>query len=185
MQRIETPRLILRSWQDGDAVPLAKAINDFRIARTTARIPWPYTLDDALVFQRQLACAAPPSRFLVMTEKISGNQPIGGIGLDADDTGAAAEIGYWLAVPWWGRGLGYEAAAALCNWAFTGRGCDRLYARYRHGNEASRRILDRLGFRLIGHAMAPSRAEARLTPTACLELTWREWRRSPPLRTRG
>ena len=49
---IETARLMLRPPREGDLVSLSQSINSHAIVRNTARIPWPYTLDDAHAYLR-------------------------------------------------------------------------------------------------------------------------------------
>jgi RimJ/RimL family protein N-acetyltransferase len=175
--RIETPRLILRPIRESETLALAHAVNNRRIVRNTARIPWPYTLDDARDYWRQVERGDCRSLRLSIFERARPNVPAGGIGYECDVAGQAAELGYWLAEPVWAKGYGYEAAAAVTAHAFERAGLDRLVAGYRHGNEASRRILDRLGFRHVGHMDMYSRGAGRFTPTARLELTRREWLR--------
>lgn len=55
-------------------------------------------------------------------------------------------IGYGLAAPARGRGLGTEAVALLCAWAERQPGVQRIVAEVHAGNDASRRLLRRLGF---------------------------------------
>jgi ribosomal-protein-alanine N-acetyltransferase len=58
----------------------------------------------------------------------------------------SAEIGYGLAAPYRGRGLGAEATGLLSTWAEQQPHVRRLVARVRPGNEPSWRLLVRLGF---------------------------------------
>jgi ribosomal-protein-alanine N-acetyltransferase len=55
------------------------------------------------------------------------------------------EIGYALGQPHWGRGYATEAATAVCDYARTELGESRLIALIQHGNEASRRVAEKLG----------------------------------------
>jgi RimJ/RimL family protein N-acetyltransferase len=55
-------------------------------------------------------------------------------------------IAYYLARPYWGRGLGGEAAAAFVRFAFDDLGLRRLVTSVEAGNERSTRILAKLGF---------------------------------------
>ncbi len=59
----------------------------------------------------------------------------------------SSEIGLFLAEDYWGRGLGTEASRLLTDYAFRERGHHRVSARVIEGNDASRRIWDKLGFR--------------------------------------
>ncbi|MBS1720773.1 MAG: GNAT family N-acetyltransferase [Armatimonadetes bacterium] len=52
--------------------------------------------------------------------------------------------------PYWGQGLGLEAARLACRFGFEGLGLNRLTIRVRKDNEASKRIALRLGFQFEG-----------------------------------
>jgi RimJ/RimL family protein N-acetyltransferase len=66
------------------------------------------------------------------------------------DEQGRVEIGYGLAGPFRGRGLGTEAVRALAEWVGRQPGVRTLTASVEVGNEPSRRLLDRLGFVLTG-----------------------------------
>ena len=172
---IETARLMLRPPREGDLVSLSQSINSHAIVQNTARIPWPYMLDDAHAYLRVGGYNGGQSLRLLIFERRSAAEVIGGIGYEARSGEHAAEIGYWLAQGVWAMGYGFEAASAVTAHAFERASHDRLVAGYRHGNEGSRRILDRLGFRVIGHTMTFSKGAGAYTPTARLELTRSEW----------
>lgn len=174
-QNIKTERLLLRPLRESDLVTLAATLNNYRIVRNTARIPWPYRLDDAREYLGHASQSISGTLRLSIAEKSRPDGVLGGIGYEAEEAGHSAELGYWLAEPIWAKGYGYEAARAVTAHAFEAAGHDRLVAGYRHGNEASRRILDRLGFRFVEHTMSYSRGVGRKTPVARLELTRREW----------
>lgn len=57
------------------------------------------------------------------------------------------EIGYWIGVPFWGRGCIPEAVAALQKHAFEELGCTAMWCGYYDGNEKSRRCQEKCGFR--------------------------------------
>jgi RimJ/RimL family protein N-acetyltransferase len=174
-ETIKTERLLLRPLREDDLVVLAAALNNYRIVCNTARIPWPYRLDDAREYLLHAGQSSPGTLRLTIAEKSQPDTVAGGIVYEAEPAGHSAELGYWLAEPVWAKGFGYEAAAAMTAHAFETAGHECLVAGYRHGNEASRRILDRLGFRIVGHEMIYSRGAGRKTPVARLELTRREW----------
>jgi RimJ/RimL family protein N-acetyltransferase len=67
----------------------------------------------------------------------------------ADELGRV-EIGYGLAAPFRGRGLGTEAVGALADWVADQPGVTAVWASVEVGNEPSRRLLERLGFALTG-----------------------------------
>lgn len=80
------------------------------------------------------------------------NRAIGSIGLipfaqshtDAAEDGM--EIGYWIGVPFWGKGLIPEAVRRIQEHAFADLGCSALWCGYYDGNEKSRRCQEKCGF---------------------------------------
>lgn len=76
----------------------------------------------------------------------------GGIGLEpqGDINAGTAEIGYWLGEAVWGRGIATAAVAALTRHALTALGYRRVFATAFVENAASRRVLEKCGYRLEG-----------------------------------
>jgi [ribosomal protein S5]-alanine N-acetyltransferase len=171
---LETRRLILRRLRDSDLITLAALLNNRRITVNTGSVPWPYTLNDVYAFQR-FSIDERRSLRAMITIKDGDGEVIGGVGYNAAPAKPGAEIGYWLAENAWAKGYGFEAAEAVTGHAFAVAGHNYLVAGYRKGNEASRRILDRLGFRVSGHALSYSRGAGCVVPVTRLELTAREW----------
>ncbi|MFX6949463.1 GNAT family protein, partial [Acinetobacter baumannii] len=79
-------------------------------------------------------------------------QAIGGIGLilNSDVYIMSAEIGYWLAEPFWGQGIATEAVRQLVEYTFYYFDIVRLYAEVFETNKASMRVLEKNGFYLEG-----------------------------------
>jgi [ribosomal protein S5]-alanine N-acetyltransferase len=61
-----------------------------------------------------------------------------------------AELGYWLAPAFQGRGLTPEAGRAVLHFGFTALGLHKITCGCISENEASRRVIEKLGFRLVG-----------------------------------
>jgi len=81
----------------------------------------------------------------------SSQEAIGVIGLHKIDwRNGTAEVGYWLWKEYWGRGYGSEAVKLLVKYAFEVMNLRKLYARVLEPNEASKRILEKNGFKLAG-----------------------------------
>ena len=155
--------VVLRPIEPGDYLEIASQINNLRVTQTLTRVPFPYTLDDIYRWQRHDNRG---SHVFAITIK---GRAIGVVGLES-------ELGYWLAEPFWKQGLMGEAARSAVDFAFGRAGYDRLVSGYRHGNEASRRILIGLGFRHTGHKWVNSVALKRPVHVATVELTASEWR---------
>ena len=135
---LETARLVLRAPRLEDAKPIAMLVNDRRIAENTARIPHPYVLDDATEWIN--ARCGSDRNYVIVHE----GEVIGACGIQM--RGDAPELGYWLGVPFWGRGYATEAAHALIDHAFGDLGYAMLTAGARVSNLASRRVLQKCGF---------------------------------------
>ena len=166
---IETARLLLRPLAEADLPVIASALNNYNVSRHTGRIPHPYSEADAADYFAWLKTLAPGSLSLCIDEK-AGAKAIGGIGYQLVGTEATPELGYWLAENHWGRGYGFEAAEAMARHAFAAGGHAKLKASYHLGNEASRRILGRLGFRALGTGLTFSQAQGREVETVMMEL---------------
>jgi RimJ/RimL family protein N-acetyltransferase len=88
---------------------------------------------------------------LAMIDRATGTL-FGGCGLYLRRAGYREyEMGYVLHRDWWGRGFASEAARALVAFGFGELGAHRIYAQVDPENEASGRLLTRIGFRLEGH----------------------------------
>ena len=77
--------------------------------------------------------------------------PIGACGCFwASRPNHSMELGYWVAEPYWGRGIVVEACRELLAHVFRELAPERLQARVIVGNSASSRVLEKLGFRYEG-----------------------------------
>jgi RimJ/RimL family protein N-acetyltransferase len=152
-----TPRLLLRPGFPEDAPALAGAIADEAIARNLANVPWPYRMRDAEAF---LASPRNPGLPSCLIFEVGGgaSQLAGACGLGRRPSGAV-ELGYWLARPFWGRGLATEACTALVAIA-RALGLERIEGSHFLDNPASGRVLEKLGFEPTG-LIAPLMSCAR------------------------
>jgi RimJ/RimL family protein N-acetyltransferase len=152
-----TPRLLLRPGFPEDAPALAAAIADEAIVRNLATAPWPYRMRDAEAFLASPRDPILPS-FLVFERTGGAPQLVGSCGLGRRPSGAV-EMGYWIARPFWGRGLATEACRALVEIAST-LGLQSLEGSHFIDNPASARVLEKLGFEPLG-IVAPRMSCAR------------------------
>jgi RimJ/RimL family protein N-acetyltransferase len=126
--------------------------NDRRIAENTARIPHPYRLSDAESF----IASADNGSEAVFLVTLHDKTVIGACGLVLQEQ--APELGYWLGVPYWGRGYATEALHAVIDYAFTDLAHEALQAGARVTNPASRRVLEKCGFQWTGVGLHRIRA---------------------------
>ena len=149
---VRTDRLLLRPGWIEDAAAVQRAISsDPAIARNTARIPWPYTLDDAETYLQSQQAAERSWSLLVFARTSAAPRLIGGVGLHRDDGGH--ELGYWIARPYWGLGFATEAAAGLLRAGRESLKLGRIHSGHFVDNPASGRVLRKLGFRPAGRVV--------------------------------
>lgn len=139
----------LRPWKKSDVAALVLHANDRDVWRNLRdRFPHPYRDSDARDWIRQ---AAASERSVNLAIERDG-EAIGGIGLERgiDVHRRTAEIGYWIARPYWGRGIATEAVVGMTAYAFESHDLARLQAFVYEWNPASARVLEKAGYRLEG-----------------------------------
>ena len=115
----------------------------------TLNIPYPYTEADAEQWlARRAESTRSQGREVSFAIRRADGQLIGAVGADSLQVGAShrAEIGYWLARPYWGRGIMTDAVGAYVRYAFGELGLLRLTAHVFAFNVGSARVLEKNGF---------------------------------------
>lgn len=145
--KLETERLLLRPWEPDDAESLYEYAKDPAVGPIAG---WPVhtSVDNSREIIGSVLSA--PETYAVCLK--SDGKPVGSIGLmtgkesnlDLPDT--EGELGYWIGVPFWGRGLIPEACRELIRHAFDDLGLEKLWCGYFDGNEKSRRAQEKCGF---------------------------------------
>lgn len=112
----------------------------------TLRIPYPYTSADADQWLQELYLhRADCDRTRVWAVRRDGRM-IGSCGLSDIQSGNQAEIGYWIARPFWKQGIGTTVVRAICSYAFSEFSLHKIRAQVFPENAASVRLLENLGF---------------------------------------
>jgi RimJ/RimL family protein N-acetyltransferase len=152
---LETPRLRLRRFRVDDAPVLAAYRSDPAVARYQT---WntPVSLAAAVRAVREFAEGDPgqPGWFQYAVELKSSKQLIGDVGVHLHENLMQAELGFTLAAEHQGRGYAAEAVWAVLHDLFMLRGLRRVSAECDARNEASARLLERVGFQLEGRRPA-------------------------------
>jgi ribosomal-protein-alanine N-acetyltransferase len=146
---IDLGEVTIRNLRIKDAASMARNANNPKVAANLRdRFPHPYTRKDAEEWIRRIRSATPETAFAIA----AGDEVVGGIGYmpQADVARFTAEIGYWLAEPYWGRGIATRAVRALVDHLFATTDLVRLYAYVFETNPASARVLEKAGFRREG-----------------------------------
>ena len=156
-QVVETERLLLRPPEVRDGPDVIRGAGDLAVSRWLGRVPHPYGEED---FRRFLGWASEPPGVWAIEE--AGT--LRGVISIRDD------LGYWLARDAWGCGIATEAARAATR-AWFDAGADALTSSHMEGNEASRRVLLKLGFGDAGPKTIPCLARGRDVPGRAMRLT--------------
>lgn len=135
----------VRSWRPSDAESLVRSADNRNIwINLRDAFPHPYTRRDARDYLRGIRQRPVETMFAIAVDEAA----VGGIGfvLHSDVERVSAEIGYWLAEPFWGRGLATEALTAVTAHAIARHGLTRIYAVPFAWNTASCRVLEKAGY---------------------------------------
>lgn len=147
--RIELTSAAIRPWRRDDAGALAESANNRSVwLGLRDLMPHPYTLADAEAYLHRIATDESPASFCIEIDRAAA----GAIGLKVkeDVHRRTAELGYWLAEPFWGRGVMTVAVLAFVEHSFETLPLDRIFAEVYANNPASVRVLEKAGFEYEG-----------------------------------
>jgi [ribosomal protein S5]-alanine N-acetyltransferase len=132
-----------------DCAACVEYLNEREIYDRTLRIPYPYTAGDFENWLKSVEeITQQQGRALHLAIRDPNGLLIGGLGFNGFQLGKShrAEIGYWLAKPYWGRGIMTAVVRAATTLAFSELGLAKLTAHVFPGNAASARVLEKCGF---------------------------------------
>jgi 8-oxo-dGTP diphosphatase len=178
-QPLRTQRLTLRPLRPEDAAELHRLVNDWEVAKTLARVPFPYPRDlaDEWIASTRAQMAEGKAWHLAIVGVEHAGEPterevlVGCIGLTRDAAKREAELGYWVGRRFWGHGVGPEAAARLASWALANLDLERLVASALLENARSQTLLKRIGFRETGEGTRDFLARGGTMAVKLFELT--------------
>ena len=144
---METERLLLRPWLESDAGTLFKYASDPEVG---PRAGWPphKSVEESLDIIRNVFSAG---GMWAVVWKETG-EAIGCVGyLTASSSNLhiaedECEVGYWIARPYWGKGICTEALQLVIDHCFNEKGFTTLLGDYFPSNPASGRVLEKCGF---------------------------------------
>jgi len=178
LPELETERLVLRPVTLADAARIQELFAHWEIVRLlNAKVPWPFPADGVL---RHLRDEALPNMERgeawdwTLRLKTEPEMVIGRIGLYLGENNR----GFWMGLPWQGRGLMSEAVIAVTDYWFEVLGFPVLRVPKAVENVGSRRISEKVGMRVV--EVKESEYVGGRLPTEVWEITaeeWRAWRR--------
>lgn len=147
--RIECDRCVLRKWNSSDVDSLVENANNYHIAISMRdQFPYPYTLEDGESWIKIITTQDKNCILAITVDNIA----VGGIGLTLgeDIERISAEVGYWLGEKYWDKGITSSALKGIVEYGFNELGLERIFAKPLEQNTASRKVLEKNGFKLEG-----------------------------------
>nr|DAV53409.1 MAG TPA: acetyltransferase [Caudoviricetes sp.] len=141
----------IRKWELSDATDLAAALSNKKIQDNLRDgLPYPYTEQDGTDYISAMLSADENEIFafaITVDEKLVGSI---GIFRQGNIHRQTAELGYYIAEEYWGRGIMTEAVRQICVYVFEKSDIIRIYAEPFAYNAASCRVLEKAGFQYEG-----------------------------------
>jgi len=139
----------IRSYELTDKEAMVKYANNQNVSKNLRdSFPFPYTEKDAVKWLNLVSIQNPELNFAIADPV----ELIGGIGLllQPDVYRYSAEVGYWLAEPFWGKGITTKALIAFTKYTFGQFDLERLFAGVFDGNDFSVKVLENTGYKIEG-----------------------------------
>ena len=141
----------IRKWELSDAKDLAAALSNRKVQDNLRDgLPYPYTEQDGKEFISAMLSADENETFAFAITV--NNMVIGSIGIfrQGNIHRQTAELGYYIAEEYWGKGIMTEAVKQICAYVFANSDIIRIYAEPFAYNIASCRVLEKVGFQYEG-----------------------------------
>ncbi len=149
--RLETERLILSELQTTDIHQIVMYASNKKVSEFTVNIPFPYSEKDATYWINSAYQGFNNRTQFIFAIRLKGlNDFIGGIGVTVTPQNLRAEIGYWLAEPFWNKGLMTEATGATISFSFTSLGVNKITATHFEINTSSGKVMTKCGMHKEG-----------------------------------
>ena len=141
----------IRKWELSDAKDLAAALSNKKVQDNLRDgLPYPYTEQDGKEFISAMLSADENETFafaITVDDKVIGSI---GIFREGNIHRQTAELGYYIAEEYWGKGIMTEAVKQICEYVFANSDIIRIYAEPFAYNIASCRVLEKAGFQYEG-----------------------------------
>ena len=144
-------RVYIRPFRIEDAADVATALNNKNVQDNLRDgIPFPYHEQDAMDYIQTVLFSDPHTRYDFAI--VADDRVVGSVGIYRLDNvhRYTAEMGYYIAEPYWGKGITTEAVRQACAYIFDNTDILRVFAEPYAYNTASCRVLEKAGFQYEG-----------------------------------
>lgn len=177
---LQTERLLLRRLELTDAETIRLLAGDPQVAETTLTIPHPYPEGAAESFigysHEELETG---QGYILGIERREDGAFLGVISLSGvHPVHRRAELGYWIGVPYWGKGYATEATEAILRLGFERVGLNSIYARFFTSNPGSGRVMQKAKMKYEGTLRQHLCKNGRFEDVAYYSILRSEWGQS-------
>ena len=146
---INSKRIILRDWKDEDIIDLQNGLNNINVSKWLASVPYPYTKQDAesfIAFSKQVGENLKNIMLAIVLKE--NNKVIGGTSIEnINAKDGTAGGGIWINEKYQKNGYGIEAFSTRAKYCFEKLNLRRLENGYFKGNEKSKNMQHKLGYK--------------------------------------
>ena len=146
---INSKRIILRDWKDEDIIDLQNGLNNINVSKWLASVPYPYTKQDAesfIAFSKQVGENLKNIMLAIVLKE--NNKVIGGTSIEnINAKDGTAGGGIWINEKYQKNGYGIEAFSTRAKYCFEKLNLRRLENGYFTGNEKSKNMQHKLGYK--------------------------------------
>lgn len=148
---LKTGRLRLRPWNDRDADALYKYASDPIVGPRAGWPPHKSPQESLEIIRNIFSMEGMWAVELKQTLEVIGcvgylPSSLSNLEINEDE----CEVGYWIARPYWNKGICSEALGAVVDLCFQARGFNVLWGDYFPENPASGRVMEKCGFTFTG-----------------------------------
>ena len=140
---LHTKNLIIKKPSEKHLKSLIKELNNWNISKWLIEVPYPYSIDDAKYWVKKTKQDQYSLNIYLK------NKLIGGVSLSNQRENSKWELGYWIGEEYWGNGYAIEACENLISYFFSNTNNSIIYASHMKDNIKSKKIIIKLGFKLV------------------------------------
>ena len=140
---LHTDNLVIKKPSEKHLNSLIKELNNWNICKWLIEVPYPYSIDDAKYWIKKTK--QDEYSFNIYLK----NKLIGGVSLSNQRENSKWELGYWIGEEYWGNGYAIEACENLISYFFSNTNNSIIYASHMKDNIKSKKIIIKLGFKLV------------------------------------
>lgn len=173
---LRTERLTLRPWAEGDFEAFFEMQRDEEVARWQYNDPRDEAESRRVFDYKKMSYEMGGNFAWIGCAVVAGGEVVGDLTLNVrSEEHRGGELGFIVHPRHQGKGYATEAARALLRWAFEEVGFHRVYGRTEPRNEASGRVMEKLGMRKEAHFVENEWVKGEWQSDVVYAMLDREW----------